>query len=62
MAARKPDYDLSLLNKTTNEKVFAVGAGWCNADGSITVVINRFVVLPTGPEWLITLFPRRTEK
>lgn len=58
MAGRTPDYDFRALNKKTDEKT-RVGAAWKNEDGSITVVLNRFVVLPTEPEWLFTLFPKK---
>lgn len=54
--ANKPDYRLAGLNKTTNERVHNLGAGWKNADGSISFRLERFVVLPTEPEWSFVLF------
>jgi hypothetical protein len=57
MAGRKPDYVLKALNKKTDEKVAHAGAAWVNPDGSITLVLDRFVVLPSDPDWVLTLFP-----
>jgi hypothetical protein len=61
LSGRKPSYRLNALNKKTDEKTYPVGAGWKNEDGSITLVLNRFVVLPTDPEWLFTLFPTKDD-
>jgi len=57
--AKQPDYRLAGLNKKTEEKVYSLGAAWKNADGSISFVPNRFVVLPTEPEWVWTFFPNK---
>lgn len=43
-AGRKPDYRLGFLNKDNDERG-TVGAGWLNADGSITIKLNVCVVL-----------------
>ena len=55
--SRKPDYVLKGMNKVTDEKVQKLGAAWSNEDGSISLVIDRFVVLPTDSAWVYTLFP-----
>lgn len=57
-SGRRPDYVLRALNKRTDERVTHLGAAWRNDDGSITLAIDRFVVLPTEPDWLLTLFPQ----
>ena len=54
--SRTPDYNLKTLNKTTSEKC-RVGAAWANEDGSISIVLNSFVVLPASKELEIRLFP-----
>lgn len=56
---RSPDFDLSMMNKITDEKVHHIGAAWKNEDGSISIVLNRFVVLPADPQWVINLFPKQ---
>lgn len=58
--ARKPDYLMAALNKKTEERVQRIAVAWKNDDGSITLVLNRFVALPTEPEWLFTLFPNNS--
>lgn len=55
-SSRKPDYRLKGLNKVTNEK-YILGAGWKNDDGSVTVVLNDFVVITSTKDLLLTLFP-----
>lgn len=52
---RPPEYRLKALNKVTNKKG-AVGAGWLNQDGSISIVLDSFVVLSGQDDLLITLF------
>lgn len=42
--ARSPDYTLKALEKSTGIKC-KVGAGWINRDGSISIALDRFVVL-----------------
>lgn len=54
--ARKPDYQLSYLNKTTEEKG-VIGCGWQNDNGSISVKLNPLVVMQAGPSVVFTLFP-----
>lgn len=58
MAGKKPDYDVACLDKETEFKG-RVGAAWINPDGSVSVVLNHRVSLPTqnGTNLLITLFP-----
>lgn len=58
---RKPDFRLKALNKTTDEKSM-VGAGWTNADGSISIDLNAFVVLQGTSDLVLTLFPIGDEK
>lgn len=54
---RKPDYDVSALNKD-NERKGKIGAAWANPDGTISIVLNTFIVLDTGRDnLLITMFP-----
>lgn len=59
--SRKPDYNFRALNKATEERG-RLGAAWNNQDGSITVVIDPFVVVPTGKQFLLTLFPYKAER
>lgn len=54
---RKPDYRLKAMNKATGVKNRNVGAAWVNEDGSISIDIDAFVVLPGGPELVLTLYP-----
>ena len=60
--ATTPDYRIGVLNKDTEERASNVGAGWLNADGSISVVINPYVVLPTGKQYVITMFPEKPKR
>ncbi len=55
-SGRPPDFNVSALVKSTDHKG-RVGAGWVNADGTITVKLNPFVVLSAAQDTLITLFP-----
>ncbi len=55
---RKPDYNVSAMNKSTEEKG-RIGAAWINQDGSISITLDAFIVLPNaGKDLLITLFPK----
>jgi len=56
----KPDYDLSVKNKATEESC-RVGAGWLNPGGSISIRLNLLTVLTSDREVLITLFPKNKE-
>lgn len=56
MAKKLPDYQMTFLNKKTEEKG-AIGAGWDNADGSITLKLNPLVVLAASPDVTIRLWP-----
>lgn len=60
--ALTPDYRLGVLNKDTEERASNLGAGWLNDDGSISLVINPYVVLPTGKQYVMTLFPEKPKK
>lgn len=55
--ARKPDMVLKAMNKATDRKAGKIGVAWYNTDGSITLRLNDFVVVPNDPDWLLTLFP-----
>jgi len=35
-----------------------VGAGWANADGTISIVLNTRVHLVQSPDMVLTLFPK----
>ena len=56
--ATLPDYTVGGLNKTTGDRNAKLGAAWRNADGSITVKLDAFIVLHGGPDLLVRLFPR----
>lgn len=53
--ARKPDYRLKALNKDTDERN-TIGAAWLNADGSINISLEAFIVLQASPHLVLTLF------
>ena len=55
---RKPDYDLSALNKADDRLKGKVGAAWINEDGTISVVLNPFTYLHQDGHLLLTLFPK----
>lgn len=57
MSKRKPDYKVAVMNKRTNEKAWKVGSAWINTDGTIALYFDPFVVIPGGPDVLVTLFP-----
>ena len=61
MAGRQPDYDLSALNKETEERG-RIGAAWANDDGTISIKLNAFVVLRDAKDTVITLFPRDKDR
>lgn len=54
--SRKPDYWLKAMDKSTNQKR-KVGAGWNNPDGSISINIDAWTVLPTHKDMVYNLFP-----
>jgi hypothetical protein len=58
--SRKPDFNLKAMRRDTDQKN-RVGAGWFNEDGSISIVLDSFIVLESHPQLILTLFPR-TEK
>lgn len=58
--SRKPDYRVGALDKATDEKA-TVGGAWINPDGTISIVLNSFVVLNANKSLLITLFPNEKE-
>lgn len=56
--ARKPDYDLSLMDKKSGRKNPNAGGAWLNDDGSINIQVNPFINITDNPDMVITLFPR----
>lgn len=56
--SRAPDFDVKALRKDTDEKA-RIGAGWINKDGSISIVLDSFVVLQSHPKLIITCFPHK---
>jgi hypothetical protein len=57
---RSPDLELKFLNKGTGEKG-KIGVGWVNTDGSISIVLNKKVVLTENPEEVLMLFPKKNK-
>lgn len=56
MAQRQPDYELSMLDKATEQRG-RVGAAWKNKDGRISIVLNPCVVLHSSGNMILNLFP-----
>lgn len=56
-SGRKPDYQVGAINKITGQKSSKVGGAWKNDNGTISVVLDAFVVFPGGSDTLLTLFP-----
>lgn len=54
---KRPDFNLSLLNKTNGRRNHRAGAGWINGDGSISIRLDLCVCITDDPNLLITLFP-----
>lgn len=56
--AGPPDYFLWAVDKKTGISG-DIGAGWINADGSIRIKLNAFVVLDAGAtEYTIRMYPK----
>jgi hypothetical protein len=53
---RKPDYRLKIKEKGSPLQA-VVGAGWENADGSVSIKINPLIKVELSSEFFITLFP-----
>lgn len=53
---RQPDFHLKALDKDT-DKTAKIGAAWQNENGTISLVLNPFVVLNANDDLLLTLFP-----
>jgi len=53
--SRSPDFDLCVLNPQDGQKG-RIGAAWLNEDGSISIVLNRCVVLTEQDGFSIRLF------
>lgn len=60
---RTPDYIIKGLDKTSEARG-KIGAGWLNENQSITIVFEPFIdgKLLTSKTFLITLFPKGTDK
>ena len=58
--SRKPDWDLKAMVKDTDEKN-RVGAAWSNENGSISIVLDPFIVLQSSKQLVLTLFPRKPD-
>ena len=54
--SRKPEFKLKAFNKK-DERRGDLGAGWQNADGSVTIQLNPYVVISYDTDTVITLFP-----
>lgn len=52
---KQPTHRLKFLDKRTEEKG-QIGAGWENADGSISIALNPMVTLRQDKEVVLTLF------
>ncbi len=56
---RKPDWDVSVLDKGSQRKGNA-GCAWNQPDGTIRIKLNSFVVLDTNvADYVITLFKKQ---
>lgn len=55
-AGRSPDFRLRAFDKV-KEVGHTVGAGWLNEDGTVTIVIDPFVVLRPKKGYSFHLFP-----
>lgn len=53
---RAPDFRLRAFDKVA-EKGHSVGAGWLSEDGTVTIVLDPFVVLRTRKNFSFHLFP-----
>ena len=58
----KPDFKVAALNKRDDRKNSNIGRAWKKDDGTISVVIDSFVVIHGGLDTLITLFPVEDKK
>ena len=57
MSRKKPDYVLGLMDKFSGEKTYRAGAAWKNDDGTISIKLEPFVMIPLDRKGLvITLF------
>ncbi len=56
MSSTLPTHRFKVLDKVTGAK-HEVGAGWINADGSISIRLNPCVVIHANPDQVLTLFP-----
>ncbi|MFM6926954.1 MAG: hypothetical protein ACKOX6_00730 [Bdellovibrio sp.] len=55
--ARKPDYELSLMDRKSGRKHPKAGGAWRNEDGSINIQLNPFITFTSDPDIIITLWP-----
>jgi hypothetical protein len=54
--AERPHWRISALNKNTNESG-EIGVAWNNEKGHISIKFNPFVNVPTGQDFVISMFP-----
>lgn len=54
-AGRRPDWIVKCLNKENGDKG-DLGVGWTNDDGSVQLIFNPFVVVPTARHYAIRVF------
>lgn len=56
MAGKRPTHRLKILD-VDRDKNGTLGAGWLNADGSISVVVDPGCRVEYNPNFVYTLFP-----
>lgn len=52
----RPQWRIHALDKITRETT-RIGSAWNKRDGSISIAINPWTLVPTGPNIIITMFP-----
>lgn len=58
----KPTHRLKGMNKNNDKQQACLGAGWLNPDGSVSIVLDQFIVLEQRDGWIFTLFPVKDNK
>ena len=53
---KKPDYRLSALDKSTDDRG-QIGVAWKNTNGSISIVLNPWVQISANRDMVLMLFP-----
>jgi hypothetical protein len=55
---RPPDFRLAIMDKSTGQKNYRAGGAWVDsATGHIRIILDYGIVIPSGPDTVITLFP-----